>query len=66
MCTAKHKNVKKSISFLWICIKPTTSKVGPHDVGAFGSPQWKKLKEIRFHLSEASWAYTAWSKIGNG
>lgn len=46
--------------------KTTTTEVGAHDVRAFGSPQWKKLKEIRFQLSEASWAYTAWSKIGNG
>lgn len=46
--------------------KTPTMEVGAHDVGAFGSPWWKKLKEIRFHLSEASWVYTAWSKLRNG
>lgn len=39
--------------------KATHVEVGAHDMGAFGSLQWKKLKENRFSLPEASWAETA-------
>lgn len=38
--------------------KATHTEVGVHDMGAFGSPQWEKLKENRFYLPEASWAET--------
>lgn len=42
--------------------KATRVEVGAHDMGAFGSLQWKKLKENRFSLPEASWAETAKQK----
>lgn len=39
--------------------KATSVEVGAHDMGTFDSPLWKKLKENRFYLPEASWVETA-------